>query len=164
MTKSTVVKMTGYFEYARLFPENMDTGEMHEATQGQYNVNFYPESQAEIEKYYAAGAPKATMGYDTFREGNPDLGIGVFTKLKRPNVHPKFTDWKGAPTIFDFRDGESTKQWSFEEDGELGNGTKVMVKVGVYGEGPRAIKTLHSVAVLELVPYERPEHDGVERF
>ena len=35
--KTTIVSMTGFVEYARVFPENMDNGEYHEKTQGQYN-------------------------------------------------------------------------------------------------------------------------------
>lgn len=163
MSKSTIVSMTGYLEYARIFPENIDNHEMHEKTQGQFNVNFYPENEAEVEKYYAAGAPKQSMGYPTFKNGS-EYGTGQYTKLKRPNVHPKFDNWVSAPLVFDFRNGESTKQWNFEEDGEIGNGSKAIVKVSVYGEGSTAIRTLERVAILELVPYERAEFDGVERF
>lgn len=163
MSKTKYVKMTGFLEYARVFPENMDNWEGHAETKGQFNVNFYPESEEEMNKYFEAGAPKSTMGHDTFKEGN-EFGIGVFTKLKRPNIHLRFDNWRSAPDVFDFRDGPSTKEWSMEEDGELGNGTKAIVKVGVYGDGPRAIKTLEAVAVLEHVPYEREAAEEGGKF
>lgn len=56
--------------------------------------------------------------------------------------------------IFDFREGESMKKWRMEEQGELGNGTKALVKVSIYGSGPRASIRLEKLAVLELVEYD----------
>ena len=56
--------------------------------------------------------------------------------------------------MFDFREGESTKKWSFSEDGELGIGTKAVVKVSIYGEGSRASIRLEKLAVTDLVEYD----------
>jgi hypothetical protein len=39
-------------------------------------------------------------------------------------------------------------------DGELGNGTKVKVKISIYGEGATASVRLEKIAVLELVKFE----------
>ena len=156
MPKTTIVAMTGYVEYARVFTENMDDNmEFHGKTQGQFNVNFYPESDAEMEKFFAAGAPMSTMGHDVIKMGNSDLALGKFLKLKRPNVHPaKIDKFGGAPAVFDFRDGPSTAKWDFSRDGELGNGSKVTVKVSIYGSGPRASIRLEKIAVLEQVVFE----------
>jgi len=151
--KTTIVSMTGFVEYARVFPENMDNGEYHEKTQGQYNVNFYPETTEGLADYFKAGAPVSSMGHDTIKIGNPELGTGKYLKLKRPNVHPIAPEWGGAPTVFDFREGESLKKWSMTDDGELGNGSKVTVKVSVWADGKKSIQRLEKVAVHKLVEF-----------
>ena len=95
------------------------------------------------------------MGHDTIKVGDPELATGKFLKLKRPNVHPSgIADFGGAPVVFDLREGECLKKWSMDDDGELGNGTKVVVKVSIYGEGPRASIRLEKIAVLELVEFD----------
>lgn len=156
MTKTTVVAMNGFLEYARVFPENMDDNmDFHAKTEGQYNVNFYPETDEDFDKFFAAGAAPSAMGHDTIKVGNPEVGSGKYLKLKRPNKHPSgIEDFGGAPLVFDFREGESTKKWSFSEDGELGNGTKATVKVSIYGEGPRASIRLEKLAITDLVEYD----------
>ena len=154
--KTQIVTMTGYLQYARVFEGNRDDNmQYHEMVQGQYNTNFYPEAQGEFEKFFAAGAPVSTLGHDTIKVGDPDLGTGKFLKLKRPNKHPSgIADFGGPPVVFDFREGESMKKWGMEEHGELGNGTKALVKVSIYGSGPRASIRLEKIAVLELVEYD----------
>lgn len=148
--------MTGFLEYARVFPENMDANmEYHAKTEGQYNVNFYPEANEDFDKYFDAGAPVASMGHDAIKVGNAEIGSGKFLKLKRPNVHPAgIEDFGGAPVVFDFRDGSGTKKWSYDNDGELGNGTKATVKVSIFGNGTRASIRLEKIAVLEHVEFD----------
>ena len=156
MAKTTTVAMTGFIEYARVFTENMDDNmEYHEKTKGQYNVNFYPETDADFDKFFDGGAPVATMGHDTIKIGNPDRASGKFLKLKRPNVHTSGIEaFGGAPVVFDFRNGESMQKWSFADDGELGNGTKVTVKVSIFGDGGRASIRLEKIAVLDHVEFD----------
>tara|TARA_R110000744_G_scaffold380420_1_gene501152 strand:- start:1835 stop:2341 length:507 start_codon:yes stop_codon:yes gene_type:complete len=151
--KTTIVSMTGFVEYARIFPENMDDNEYHEKTQGQFNVNFYPETTDSFEAYFQAGAPVSSMGHDTIKIGNEALGTGKFLKLKRPNVHAFASEWGGAPTVFDFREGESLKKWSMTADGEVGNGSKVTVKVSVWSDGKKSIQRLEKIAVHKLVEF-----------
>ena len=151
--KTTIVSMTGFVEYARIFPENMDDNEYHEKTQGQFNVNFYPETTDSFEAYFQAGAPVSSMGHDTIKIGNEALGTGKFLKLKRPNVHAFASEWGGAPTVFDFREGESLKKWSMTADGEVGNGSKATVKVSVWSDGKKSIQRLEKIAVHELVEF-----------
>jgi hypothetical protein len=159
MAKAKYVNMTGFVDYARVFPENMDDNmEYHGDTQGQFNVNFYPESDEELQKYFDAGVAHEVLGHSTVKEGDPDIGMGKYVKLTRPNVHPKFENLGGAPAVYDFRDGPSAKRWSMEEDGELGSRSKVHVKVCIFGSGPRATKRLESMAVLELNEW-KPERD-----
>ena len=168
MSKTKIVAMKGYVEYARVFESNMDDNmDFHGKTQGQYNVNFYPASNEEMEKFFAAGAPMSTMGHDTIKVGNQELGVdGKYLKLKRPNVHPSgIADFGGAPKVFDFRDGPSTTRWNVEENGELGNGSEVMVKVSIYGSGPRASIRLERIAVVDQVVFEGTTgDDGEDKF
>lgn len=164
---NTIVSMNGFVEYARVFPENMDDNmDFHAATQGQYNMNFYPATEEEASKFFDAGAPTSSMGHDTLKDGNPNLGIGKFLKLKRPNVHPKVADFGGAPKVFDFTDGASTKRWSFE-DGELGNGTEVAVKVSLWGSkkgDSRMSIRLEKIAVVNHVEFDGAPAEREDAF
>ena len=166
MANTKYVTMTGFVEYAKVFEQNMDDNmDFHAATEGQYNMNFYPESEEDFKTFFAAGAPESTMGHDTIKIGNSEVGLGKFLKLKRPNKHRSGIEaFGGAPKVFDFREGESTRQWDFDADGELGNGSKVMVKVSIFGSGPRASIRLERIAVLEQKVYTREVEDGVDRF
>ena len=151
--KTTIVTMTGFVEYARIFPENMDTNDYHAKTQGQYNVNFYPETQEDFGAYFEAGAPVSALGYDTIKVGNTELATGKFLKFKRPNVHPAVEEWGGPPAVFDFREGPGMKKWDFELDGEVGSGSKVTIKVSVWTDGKKSFQRLEKVAVHELVEF-----------
>ena len=151
--KTTLIGMTGFVEYARVFKENMDNSDYHVKTHGQYNVNFYPDSMEGFEDYFEGGAPVSAMGHDTIKIGNSELGTGKFLKLKRPNVHSFAEEWGGPPTVFDFRNGVSMKKWDFAADGEIGNGSKVIVKVSIWSDGKKSIQRLEKLAVVELVEY-----------
>lgn len=152
--KTTIVTMVGFLEYARIFPGNMDEGDYHAKSSGQFNVNFYPEEQSGFADYFAAGVPAASMGYDTIKVGNPELGTGKFVKLKRGNVNAVVSEWGGAPAVFDFREGPSMKKWDMEADGECGNGTKATVKVSVWTDGKKSMQRLEKVAIHELVEFD----------
>ena len=166
MAKTTIVEMTGFVEWAKIFPENMDDNmEFHAATEGQFNMNFYPVDEEQFEKFFSGGAPTSSMGHDTIKMGKEEIGLGKFIRLKRPNKHKSgIEDFGGAPEVYDFREGPSLKRWSFAEDGELGNGSKVSVKVSIYGTGPRASVRLEKVAVLEQVVFEGGETTKKEGF
>ena len=166
-TKTKLIAMTGFVTYAKVFNENMDDNmDFHEKTEGQFNVNFYPETEDDFKAFFAAGAPEASMGHNTVKLGDASIGMGKYIKLKRPNKHPSgIEDFGGAPLVFDFTEGESLKKWSFTDDGELGNGTKVVVKVSIFGEGPRASIRLERIAVLNHVVFDGvKKDDGVDRF
>lgn len=166
-TKTKLIAMTGFVTYAKVFNENMDDNmDFHEKTEGQFNVNFYPETEDDFKTFFAAGAPETSMGHNTVKLGDESIGMGKYIKLKRPNKHPSgIEDFGGAPLVFDFTEGESLKKWSFTDDGELGNGTKVVVKVSIFGEGSRASIRLERMAVLNHVVYDGVKaDDGVDRF
>ena len=166
-TKTKLIAMTGFVTYAKVFNENMDDNmDFHEKTEGQFNVNFYPETEDDFKTFFAAGAPETSMGHNTVKLGDESIGMGKYIKLKRPNKHPSgIEDFGGAPLVFDFTEGESLKKWSYTDDGELGNLTKVVVKVSIFGEGSRASIRLERMAVLNHVVYDGVKaDDGVDRF
>jgi hypothetical protein len=166
-TKTKLIAMTGFVTYAKVFVENMDDNmDFHEKTEGQFNVNFYPETEDDFKTFFAAGAPETSMGHNTVKLGDESIGMGKYIKLKRPNKHPSgIEDFGGAPLVFDFTEGESLKKWSYTDDGELGNLTKVVVKVSIFGEGSRASIRLERMAVLNHVVYDGVKaDDGVDRF
>ena len=159
MSNTTFVTVTGFLEYARIFPENIDMWEAHASRGGQYNVNFYPESEEDLAKLLDSGMPKTyPNGKDAFQSG-ADLGVGKFVKLKRYH-DSDYEGLGGAPKVFDFREGPSSKEWSFSEDGALGNGTKANARIEVYKTRKGVGARLKSVAILEHVPFESaPKED-----
>ena len=154
MAGTKIITMTGFVEWAKIFEGNMDNSDFHAETEGQFNMNFYPESEKELKKFFDAGAPESSMGNDTIKLGNAELAMGKYIKLKRPNKHKGGIEaFGGAPKVYNHTEGESTKLWDLEEDGPLGNGSKVKVKVSIFGSGPRASIRLERVAVLNCVVY-----------
>lgn len=165
-TKTVI--MTGYLEYANIFSENYDDNmDFHAETEGEFNVNFYPESEDELTKLFEdTGFARRYRGKDRIKdplmaENNPreGFGIGRYVILKRPRVHQMYSQYGGQPEIVHFTEGRYNDTWSFNDDGELGNGTKAKVKVVVYGNGERMGHRLIKVGVLEHVPYIKQDSD-----
>lgn len=156
MGKTKYGVFEGEIYYARVFTGNMDDGEIHEKTEGQYNCVFIPKDEEELNKMRKLGFPDKSMGNQMIREYEA-AGGRKGMKLKRPNKHPKIEDFGGAPVV---THGLTEKVWDMDVDGELGNGTKVKVKISIYGEGSTASVRLEKVAVLELVPYAASEAIG----
>lgn len=149
MSKTKFGTFEGEIYYARVFAENMDNSELHVATQGQYNCVFVPKDDNELDKIIKMGYPEVVLGHKMVKEYDVAAGRkGI--KLKRHNVHPKIADFGGPPQVL--KDDLKT-EWSMAEDGELGNGTKVKVKISIYGEGSRASVRLEKIAVMEHIPY-----------
>lgn len=153
------IQAEGTIEYARIFQENFDDNmEYHESTKGQFNMNFYPD---DVSSFISAGFPEVKNGRNSLKDGNPEYGQGKFVKLKRPVYNPYLPNedgekgvYMGAPKVYNrTEDGSSTAEWSFTEDGALGNGTRVKVLVDVY-QGRAVIDTLEKVAILEHQSYE----------
>ena len=156
MGKTKYGVFEGEIYYARVFWGNMDDGEIHEKTDGQYNCVFIPKDEEELNKMRKLGFPDKSMGNQMIREYEA-AGGRKGMKLKRPNKHPKIEDFGGAPVV---THNLTEKVWDMDVDGELGNGTKVKVKISIYGEGSTASVRLEKVAVLELVPYAASEAIG----
>jgi hypothetical protein len=154
-------------EYAKVFPENADMGNMDgpqwqqqiAKKGGQYVVNAYFTNQNQIDRLLSDGFKATVMGNERIQEGNADFGIGKYMKIKR-GVADDIRDWKdpmtgenanlGGPVkVVDLRQGkENVTKWVFE-DGELGNGTKAKVQFETYADGNGL--RLNGIAVTELV-------------
>lgn len=160
--KARYIVMKGFLEYARLFPDNMDSNPEFHPT-GQYNMNFYPETDAEADKFFDAGIQRKFRGADRLKpakDGSAGYGCGKFIRLKRDNVH-RIEELGGAPEVVYWDDENLGKPWTMAGDGALGNGTYAIVKVVVYGEGDRAGSRLEKVGIIDHVPYDS---DGSSRF
>lgn len=140
----------GEIFWARVFPDNMDNSDYHKATEGQYNCVFIPKDDAELQKMMDLGFPKKSMGNEMVKAYDV-AGGRKGMKLKRPNKHAKFEKFGGAPAV---THGKTSELWDMAVDGELGNGTKVVVNISIYGEGSTASVRLEKVGVLELVQFE----------
>ena len=161
-----VVTMTGFVEYARVFPENMDSNPDFHPT-GQFNMNFYPETDADLQALWDSGYPETFRGTSrlkTPKDGQAGYGIGQFVKLKRDNVNDIVDTWGGPPSVVHWSGDKIGQPWSMTTDGELGNGTKVRVKMTVYGSGDRTGSRLEKIGVMELVPYTSSTRVDVDGF
>jgi len=153
------IQAEGIVEYARIFADNYDDNmDFHENTKGQYNMNFYPDN---VEEFINQGFPETKGQWKTIKDGNPHYGSGKYVKLKRPVYNPNLPNEDGSkgvemgpPKVLNrTSDPKGSAEWSFVNDGAIGNGTRVKVLVNVY-EGRAVIDTLEKVAILEHEPYE----------
>lgn len=160
-TKARYVVMEGYLEYARVFQENMDSNPEFHPT-GQFNMNFYPATEEDLQKFWDSGVPQSFRGNSRLKtpKTGEGYGIGKFIRLKRDNVSRVAEELGGPPQVVFWTEESMGAPWSFTEDGELGNGTKALVKVVVYGSGDRTGHRLEKVGVKEHVPYEAKQASG----
>jgi len=155
------IKATGTVEWAKIFPQNMDTAdkvdhpkvkEKLEKCGGEYSMNFYPDDPdgfaAELE---ANGIDMAPMGHKRMKEKDGR----VFTKLARKHIGP-FEEAGGPPKVVD----DDKNPWNMDENGEIGNDSKVGVVLEKYGSNIR----LAAVQVLELVEFESPDVEDMLDF
>ena len=155
------IKATGTVQWAKLFPQNRDMPEnvkdpkvkkTLEKTDGQYTIDFYPDDPdsfvAELEK---ANVDMVPMGNKRMKEKDGR----VYTKLKRPHVGP-FEEAGGPPKVVD----ADKNPWDMDENGEIGNDSKVGVVFEVYNGNTRLV----GVQVLELVEYESPDLEDMLDF
>lgn len=154
MAKTKYGVFEGQLYYARVFTDNMDDHEYHEKTSGQFNTVFIPKDDAELNKMVDLGFPEVSMGNKMIKEWSV-AGDRKGMKLKRPNVHPSgIEDFGGAPSV---TKGKTNTPWDYIEDGGLGDGTKALVKISIYGEGSTASVRLEKIGVIEHVPVQESE-------
>ena len=172
--KTTYVTARGFAEYAKVFPENRDLAEksthpgvkkMLKQSDGQYSINFYPADETEMKKCFGPLAHELYGGGERLKEG-ADYGTGKFFNLKRKHSDIRTTakgdvDFGGRVEVVHFADDDNKgNAWSFEDDGLIGNGSEVLVKFSVYGEGTTQSVRLEKVGVINHVPYQA----GGDRF
>ena len=173
--KTQYITVRGFAEYAKIFPENRDTADkathpgikkMLKQSDGQYSINFYPADDTEMNKCFGPLAHEMYGGGERLKEGQP-YGTGKFFALKRKHSDIKETikgemEFGGVPEVVHFSDDDKKgKPWSFEDDGAIGNGSEVLVKFTVYGQGTTQSVRLEKVGIISHIPFEA--NDG-ERF
>jgi len=160
MSKTRYVYVDGKAFYAKLKPENRDTGanlpegsdqrNKIEEVQGYYVMNLQVTPEAK-KKAIADGIPNKGMTGQLWKEdeeGNP------YYKAKRAHFNPKFTDREtgeqgvvmGPPDVLLVQDGKNVPF-----DGLIGNESDVTVKFSVWDE--KKVEML-AVRINDLVEYE----------
>ena len=158
-------------EWAKVFAENADMGDPEgpRAAQaihkkgGQYIVNAYFTSEEQIDQLVQDGLDLHPMNSNRIVDGNSEFGIGKYMKLKRDvqDVIMEFegkggkqvVNFGGPVNILNITDGiENKREWSLEEDGLIGNGSKAVVQFQTYSRG--AGVRLMGIAITDHVKYE----------
>ena len=148
---SNFINITGNCMWARVFPDNKDLTGWEDAVKdlgGQYTVELECDEDS-VEALTRLGSQ--AVDYQKTKP-NQDGEEKTFMRFKR--VHEKYDrkgnllEWaSGAPKVV----GPDGKPWNVEEDGFIGNGSKLQLRVCVYTAG-RAVGTrLEEVKVLDYV-------------
>ena len=158
--KAKTIVMDGYIKWARLRPSEMDTKFVPD---GQYNAEFYPEDQENLDKIMSeakARGKKIALKDPYDGEG---FGIGKYFKIYRNHVNRSVEEFGGPPVVVKMDGDTVNDRWDFEMDGLIGNGSKVRIKVVMYGDGNMAGHRLEKLGVLDLVSYV-PDADMASGF
>jgi hypothetical protein len=158
-------------EYAQVSPDNADMGDPEgskaakavAAKGGQYKFNGYFTSQEQIDTLLEGGLDPHPMNGNRIKDGNQEYGIGKYMEFKRPvpdNIKTfenkngtVVVNYGGPIGVVNLTEGKENKRWwNFEEDGLIGNGSKVTVQFETYSDG--AGVRPKNIGVTELVPYE----------
>ena len=149
--KAQIVIMDGYIKWARFRKSDMDTKFVPD---GQFNAEFYPETEDELEKLLVeAEQRKKSIVLKEAYDG-VGYGIGKYVKVQRNNINRSVEEFGGPPQIVKMDGDNPSGDWDFDEDGLIGNGSKVRVKLVFYGEGNLAGHRLEKVGILEPVYYD----------
>jgi hypothetical protein len=174
-TKTQYITARGFAEYAKVFPDNRDTADkathpgvkkMLKQSDGQYSINFYPADETEMKKCFGPLAHEMYGGGERLKEGQ-DFGTGKFFNLKRKHSDVRTTqkgdvDFGGPVDVVWWTDDERKgNPFTLEGDGAIGNGSEVIVKFSVYGEGTTQSVRLEKVGVVNHLAYEL---EGGDRF
>ena len=164
--------------WAKVFEENRDMGNPDNdmgkkiiAHEGQYVLDMHITEQTK-RQMVADGIPEQSMGHDMFK---PAFQFADHEWVYRPKrMHLAPDTWKddkgkrvvlGAPDVGDlnrpYEDENGYKRAAKHSfaDGEIGNGSDLMVKLTKYGDGQGATIRLHSIGIQNLV--ERQVTEGV---
>lgn len=158
--KAKTIVMDGYIKWARLRTSEMDTKFVPD---GQYNAEFYPEDQENLDKIMSeakARGKKIALKDPYDGEG---FGIGKYFKIYRNHVNRSVEEFGGPPVVVKMDGDTVNNRWDFEMDGLIGNGSKVRIKLVMYGDGNMAGHRLEKLGVLDLVSYV-PDADMASGF
>lgn len=168
MSKTKTIYFDGEARYARIFPGQEDIGanlpegeqkRKFQEAQGFYTMDVVIDKETK-KKMIADGIPGKGMSGQLFKEVvDKDTGEDLLIyRVRREVFNSKLTDketdeqgvYLGAPKVIN-SDG---KLWDRETMGDIGNGSKVTVKVSVWSESK---VTLQAVKVNDLVEYHRED-------
>jgi len=138
---TTILKIDGTFEWAKVFTFNRDHASWNEDSDGEYKVNVIID-EANYKKLKEAGTGKKI-------EKDPDGRGWVFTPTRK---HLAAQDWQGGPPKVGRPDGTA---WDTDTDGLIGNGSTGRVMVAVYDTNTgRKGTRLEALQVIDHVAYE----------
>lgn len=154
MAKTQFIDLEGTAYWARVFEDNRDmTGYKpspdvegpYEACEGAYTVDLYLEPDQADKLKKAGSAKKGSIDENGFK-----------VRLIRKHIGP-FKDASGPPKVMK----EDGSVWDFEEDGPIGNGSKVKARVSVYPTKMVPGTRLESLKVVEHVPMEQRDEEDI---
>lgn len=150
---TTRVKLQGKANWAKVFEENRDMvgyEDAYRSCEGAYTIQVELDRE-NFEKLASTGAAKASKAKAREVE---KLGT---VEIKFQRKHKDRFEWaSGAPKVMK-ADGT---EWSFADDGLIGNGSMVEVDVSVYTTSKATGTRLESVTVLDLVEYDEFKEYG----
>ena len=170
MAKNTVYKVyDSELNYAQVFERNKDKGgDDNDAARtiaskgGQTKVTMVVSEEVK-DQMIEDGIPEKSLGHEMFKPNGDGRWVYI---AKRPWNSP-FKDEEtgemkpfGAPNVVEMRtvtnaDGqEEIEITPWDDEVNIGNGSKGKVKMSIWSSGSKRIVRLESVAVTELVEYE----------
>lgn len=158
--KAMTIVMDGYIKWARLRTSEMDTKFVPD---GQYNAEFYPEDQENLDKIMSEAKARGKQIALKDPYDGEGFGIGKYLKIYRNHVNRSVEEFGGPPVVVKMDGDTVNDRWDFEMDGLIGNGSKVRIKVVMYGDGNMAGHRLEKLGVLDLVSYV-PDADMASGF
>lgn len=165
MAKNTTYRVyDAELNYSQVFERNKDKGgDDNDAARtiaakgGQTKVTMVV-TEGVKEQMVADGIPEKSLGHDMFKPNGDGRWVYI---AKRPWNSP-FKDEEtgemkpfGAPNVVEMKqEGDEITITPWDEEVNIGNGSKGKVKMSIWSSGSKRIVRLESVAVTELVPYE----------
>lgn len=176
-SNTTYLELPAIFEWARVFPENMDkvgANNAYAGTNGAYTVDVILTKDV-FQQLEDAGSQKTPLvkgkddkwisekNWRSKEQGKSYLDAldeAEHVKVKLVRKHDAPFTYGGPPQVA-HADGTP---WSFRDDGPIGNFSKGIAYVSVYEAGGLKGTRLDGIQVMELVEYERPEPDGDDDY
>ncbi len=170
MSNTKFVQLRGYIEWAKIFYDNRDLVSTNKGVQnmlkeadGVYKLNFYPKDDEELKKAKNCGLSEDLYGGGQRFKHTGNFGCGRYFELKRKHRDVKEVNGEekdfGGPVEIVWFNGERGHNvpWNRETDGTIGNGSEVVVKFTVYGEGTGQTVRLIKIGVVNHVVFEGSE-------